>query len=78
MKRDGTYTPEIEETQLHDARQSKRLREAEAEIAHLVGRIVELNQRIMDLEQQLSRAQIAQQTTYVPEDTIDLEIERRR
>lgn len=80
MKRDGTYTTEIEETQLREARQSKRLRDTEAENVRLTGIIVALNQRVMNLEQQLSRARArsAAQTTYVPEDTVELEVERRR
>lgn len=56
MKRDGTYTPEIEETQLHDARQSKRIRDMEAENALLTGQVVYLNQRVLNLEQQLAHA----------------------
>lgn len=62
MKRDGTYTPEIAEQQLYDARQSKRLRDMEAENALLTGQIVYLNQRVLNLEQQLAhaRARIAE------------------
>lgn len=59
MKRDGTLTMESESHQLYAARQSKRIRDAEAEIDRLTNSIADLVQRNNDLAQQLARAQAA-------------------
>lgn len=56
MRNDRTMTIESETNQLHDARQSKRIRDMEAENALLTGQVVYLNQRILNLEQQLAHA----------------------
>jgi len=63
----------------------RQVRELSAENVRLTGCIVDLHRRNLELERRLEHARetiarlsAQQSTAYVPEQTIDLEVERRR